>query len=202
MLVILYQGIFRPQYADRDAMEKPQRNTSCSSQKSTMRRVAQAALDMFGMNTANIPNTGGGVDACAWAVENAIYNATGGYFVGGGGNTNWVPDVTKGLIAAGWTTFDNAALARPGDVAVQNGQGSGGTPSNQTDYENHIGVVVTNPNDNNTAIMNNSSSKGTFTNYDESMQFNNYGYDAAHSGPTRFYRVPSQGIAQSLCPGP
>lgn len=198
----VYQGIFRPQYADRNAMEKPHRDTSCSNQKSTMRRIAQAAIDMFGMVTGGIANTGGGVDACAWAVENAIYNATGDYIVGGGGNTNWVPDVSKGLTAAGWTHFDDPSLARPGDIGVQNGQASGGTPSNQTVYENHIGVVVTNPNTRNTAIMNNSSKRQTFTNYDETMQFTDYGYDAAHTGPTRFYRVPAAGIAQSLCFGP
>jgi len=199
--ILDWWNVFHPQYADRDAMQKPPRNTSCTNQKATMRRIASAAIAMNGMNTANKP--GAGSNACAWAVNNALQMATGDTYVGGTGNPNWVPDVSKGLIAAGFTVVTGPQNLRPGDIAVQNGWGDGGpSGSTQNPYENHIGIVVQNPQDGNLAIMNNSSSNQSFTNFDESLSFAGY-YTGAQDGLPKFYRVPSAGLPnQSICQGP
>jgi hypothetical protein len=192
---------WRPRPIDADAMQKPPRNTTCTNQKATMRRIAQAALSMNGMSTANKP--GAGNNACAWAVNNALQIATGQTYVGGTGNSDWVPDLSKGLIAAGFTVVPAGAQnVRPGDIAVQNGGGDGG-PSGDTAnvYENHVGVVVQNPSDGQMAIMNNSSSNQSFTNFDESLMFSGY-YSGSRDGLPRFYRVPNQGLTnQPICQG-
>jgi hypothetical protein len=189
-------NIYHPNYADRDAMQKPDRSDRCKTQQSTMRRIAAAMIDMNGMSTLNAP--GAGVDSCAWAVEHALYNVLGRYIVGGQGRTNYVPDVTKGLKNEGWISFDDPSQARAGDVAVQNGRGDGDTGP----YENHIGIVVSDPNDGKLAIMNNSSGQKAVVNFDKSMAFTGY-YDPPKDGPPRFYRVPADGIDnQPICIGP
>ena len=188
-----FNMMMHPHPADYDTSSSAKQNSSCSNQRATMRRIAQGALSMNGMSTANKP--GSGANACAWAVNNALQIATGQNYVGGTGNANWVPDLTKGLIAAGFVIVPPGAQnVRPGDVAVQNGMSDGG-PSGATDnpYENHIGIVVQNPTDGNLAIMNNSSHSQAFVNFDESLMFSGY-YSGPQDGPPRFYRVPSGGL--------
>jgi hypothetical protein len=114
--------------------------------------------------------------------------ATGSEIVGGTGDPVWVPDLTKGLVAAGWQIIDNPALAQPGDIAVEAGQHDGGPPGNTNPYETHIGVVVNDPNGG-SAILNNSSGNGSFTNLDKTMTFAAPGYHSAGL-PPRFYRSP------------
>jgi hypothetical protein len=105
------------------------------------------------------------------------------------------------LLAAGFVVVPPGAQnLRPGDIAVQNGGHDGG-PSGDTAnvYENHIGIVVQNPSDGKLAIMNNSSSNQSFTNFDESLMFSGY-YGPPRDGLPRFYRVPSQGLPnQPIC---
>ena len=192
---------FHPLPPLEDRLVKPPKNVPCSNQKATMRRIASAALSMNGMDTSNKP--GAGNNACAWAVNHALELATGDQYVGGTMNANWVPDVSKGLVAAGFTVVTGPQNLRPGDIAVQNGLHDGG-PSGSTSnpYENHIGVVVQNPQDGKLAIMNNSSSNMSFTNFDESLSFSGY-YSGPQDGLPKFYRVPSQGLPnQSICQGP
>ena len=98
-----------------------------------------------------------------------------------------MPDLSKGLLAAHWLVIDDRHAAEPGDVAVQNGQHDGGNPGSTNPYENHVGIVVKDPDNGMPAIMNNSSSHGSFSNLDTSMRFAGY-YTGAQDGPPRFYR--------------
>jgi hypothetical protein len=200
--ILDWWNVTHPNYADRDAMvRKPAHDSSCTNQKATMRRIAAAAISMNGMSTANKP--GAGTNACAWAVNYALNLATGTTYVGGTQNPNWVPDVSKGLVAAGFTIVTGAQNLRPGDIAVQNGQHDGG-PSGDTAnvYENHIGIVVQNTSDGNLAIMNNSSGNSAFINFDQTLVFATY-YSGAGDGLPRFYRAPSGGLPnQPICLGP
>ncbi len=153
-------------------------------------KLARAAARLAGMKTSNLPGTSNGSEACAKAVQMALQAAYGQEEIGGTGVDTWVPDLTKGLIADGWTFFDDPSQAQPGDIAVQNGQGDGGPAGDiGNPYENHIGIVVNDPNGGGLAILNNSSSRGTFDNYDHSMTFAGY-YTGARNGPPRFYRHP------------
>ncbi|HEX3549105.1 MAG TPA: hypothetical protein VHT53_01950 [Candidatus Elarobacter sp.] len=150
-------------------------------------RLAQVALQHRGMVTSSLPGTTNGGEACAMSVQIMLHATFGHDFAGGTGDIKWVPDLTKGLIAAHWQIIDDQTKAQPGDVAVQNGRHDGGPPGSSNPYENHIGIVVRDPDNGVLAIMNNSSSHGTFSNLDTSMCFAGY-YTGAQDGPPRFYR--------------
>jgi hypothetical protein len=150
-------------------------------------RLAATALQHRGMVTANLPGTSNGGEACAMSVQIMLHATFGHDFAAGTGDIKWVPDLTKGLLKAHWKVIDDPHQAQPGDVAVQNGQHDGGNPGSNNPYENHIGIVVKDPDNGQLAIMNNSSSHGSFSNLDTSMRFEGY-YSGAQDGPPRFYR--------------
>ncbi|HEY0613242.1 MAG TPA: hypothetical protein VGC96_01320 [Candidatus Elarobacter sp.] len=147
--------------------------------------VASTALSMDGMNTRHLPGTGAGIDACAAAVQLVLRSVFGHPFVGGGGNPIWVPDLRAGLLAGGWRAFDDATGALAGDVGIQNGTHDG-TADNP--YENHVGIVVMDPEGSGELkILSNSSSRGAFI-YVDDLEFSHIGYPPGKMGPTRFYR--------------
>jgi hypothetical protein len=150
--------------------------------------IAKAALSMRGMDTSNLPGTNNGDEACAMTVQLVLKKVFGHEFVGGTGDDVWVPDLTKGLVTAGWLTIDDPTDAAAGDVGVQNGQHDGGPAGDVGNpYENHIGVVVIDPDNGQLAILNNSSSTAHFWNMDLSLKFDGY-YGPPKDGPPRFYR--------------
>jgi hypothetical protein len=78
-----------------------------------------------------------------------------------------VPDLRAGLLAGGWRDFDTEDDALAGDIGVQNGT-QPGTADNP--YENHVGVVVMDPNGGGSlVILSNSSSRGAFVYVDDSL---------------------------------
>ncbi len=146
-------------------------------------QIAAAALAYRGTDTSGL--AGAGIDACAASVQAILRNVFGHDFVGGGGDPAWVPDLRAGLLAGGFRAFDTAAYAMPGDIDIQNGQHDG---SATNPYENHVGVVIEDPNQPGTvAVISNSSSARSFT-YIDGLDFPNIGYGGAKVGPSRFYR--------------
>jgi hypothetical protein len=150
--------------------------------------IAKAALSMRGMDTSRLPGTNNGDEACAMTVQLVLKKVFGHEFVAGTQDDVWVPDLTKGLTAAHWLIIDNPAQAIAGDIAVQNGQRDGGPSGDSANpYENHIGVVVVDPDNDELAILNNSSSTAHFWNMDLSLRFAGY-YSGVRDGAPRFYR--------------
>lgn len=146
--------------------------------------IASTALSMDGMNTSNL--AGAGIDACAAAVQQIFKTVFGHVIVGGGGNPAWVPDLRAGLVASkDWPFFEDASAALPGDIAIQNGT-QDGTADNP--YENHIGVVVIDPEGSGELrTISNSSSRKAFV-YVDDLEFSHIGYTPDKMGLTRFYR--------------
>ena len=100
-------------------------------------RLAATALQHRGMVTANLPGTSNGGEACAMSVQIMLHATFGHDFAGGTGDIKWVPDLTKGLLAAHWKVIDDPHQAQPGDVAVQNGQHDGGKRSGEQERALH-----------------------------------------------------------------
>lgn len=75
-------------------------------------RIAQATRNYWGHSTTDGP--GGGVEACAWAVNNIMTNAG---IAKIGSNTNYVPSVVDAL-RGGRGRAISPGEAQPGDLAV------------------------------------------------------------------------------------
>lgn len=147
--------------------------------------IATTALSLDGMNTSNLPGTGAGIDACAAAVQQVLRSVFGHNIVAGGGNPNWVPDLRAGMLFSGWRFFDDESDALAGDVVIQNGEHDG-TVDNP--YENHVGIVIIDPEGSGKLVaLSNSSSRGAFV-YLDDLQFSHIGYSGDKIGPSRFYR--------------
>ncbi len=148
----------RPAAQDRAAM-------SLGDQELVNSRIADVAGKLYGMSTHDAQTHHSELEngnlACAYSVNKVLETALGRTY--GGANTESVPSVMADLERHGKEI--PAADVQPGDIAIK-------LPSHGESH-GHIGIVTQGGPD--PVILNNSSSRGSFTNQDTPAQFS-YNY--------------------------
>ena len=129
------------------------------------------------------------------SVQIMLHATFGHDFAAGTGDSSGCPISPKGC----WPRIGRSSMTRtkaePGDVAVQNGQHDGGNPGGRrTMTENHVGIVVKDPDNGQLAIMNNSASHRSFINLDMSIASSTTTTSPRRSRP-RYYRREGQSFA-------
>jgi hypothetical protein len=130
--------------------------------------IGRAAEELRGMSSANAPNTGGGRNACVWAV-NQVYKRAG--MRPPWGDSNWVPDAERDMIKAGYSLI-SYSQRRAGDIMIMYDR--------QSPPQAHIGVVLANGN-----VLSNSSTNAKF-----SWEATPEEYNKRYGGLGKIYRMP------------
>jgi peptidoglycan hydrolase-like protein with peptidoglycan-binding domain len=145
--------------------EPAPRTASVGDQQLVNSRIADVADKLYGMSTHDAQTHHSELEngnlACAYSVNKVLETALGRTY--GGANTESVPSVMADLERHGKEI--PAADVQPGDIAIK-------LPSNGEKH-GHIGIVTQGGPD--PIILNNSSSKGSFSNQDTPAQFS-YNY--------------------------
>jgi hypothetical protein len=147
----------------------PGKLISSADGNATEQKITQAINARYGESSANDPNTGGGVNACAYEVNLVLQDAI-GHKIGGSAFDNVVA-VNQSLNSGSGTAI-NASEAHAGDIIISPGDA-------------HIGFCIS---DGCSQVLSNSSSKGHFSWVTSLSGWNSY-WQQKHSGQSQFYRV-------------